>query len=150
MKKRMMIFMLVCTTVLMACKNTQKTEQKQAQKQETTNTEQTDATEAKITLVSPDEAENMLAKGNVQLIDVRTLEEVAEGKIEGAVNMIYQENFKEKIKSLDPSKPVLVYCRSGKRSGICATTLQEAGFEKIYDLEGGIKAWKKAEKPLVK
>ena len=39
------------------------------------------------------------------------------------------------------SKPVIVYCRSGRRSAECAKQLKEKGFVKIYDLEGGIAKW---------
>lgn len=104
---------------------------------------------AQITLISAEEAEKLMQLENTQLVDVRTLEELESGKIGGAVNMIYQKNFKEKIANLDKTKPVIVYCRSGRRSAICAEVLKEAGFEKIYDLEGGITQWVKEGRPVV-
>jgi len=84
------------------------------------------------------------------LLDARTPQEVREGHIEGAINLnFYDSDFREQLESLDESKPVYVYCRSGGRSGRAAKMLRAAGFPKVYDLEGGILAWKEADMPLV-
>lgn len=81
-----------------------------------------------------------------QLIDVRTPKEVAEGKIQNAINYdFYGENFQDQMKTLDPNKPTFVYCKSGGRSGKTATMLQGMKFKEVYDLDGGFTAWK-AEK----
>ena len=45
------------------------------------------------------------------------------------------------IQKLDKSKPVVLYCKGGGRSAKCAKKLKDAGFEKIYDLEGGLSKW---------
>ena len=50
--------------------------------------------------------------------------------------------FDKDIENLDKSKPVLLYCKSGGRSAECAKKLKDAGFEKVYDLDGGISKWK--------
>ena len=50
-------------------------------------------------------------------------------------------------KELDPGKPVLVYCRSGRRSAEAAAALAKLGFTDVRNLEGGILAWEKAEQP---
>ena len=44
-------------------------------------------------------------------------------------------------KSLDPKRPVAVYCRSGKRSMRAAQMLQKAGFRVIYNLDTGYLGW---------
>ena len=82
-------------------------------------------------------------KRDIQLVDVRRPEEFEAGKIEGAVNMnvLEPETFKEQIETLDKSKPVYIYCRSGNRSGKAAMLMQELGFKAIYDLEGGYLNW---------
>ncbi len=86
-----------------------------------------------------------------QLIDVRTPEEFAEGYISNAKNINYRSpDFKSQIISLDKSKPVLVYCKSGGRSAKSAAIFQENGFGKVYDLKGGITAWMKAGQPIGK
>lgn len=85
--------------------------------------------------------------GDVQLVDVRTPEEVAEGHLEGAVNFcINTDGFEAKIETLDKSKAVYVYCRSGGRSARAANLMKEAGFKEVYDLDGGITAWMAAGK----
>jgi len=84
-----------------------------------------------------------------QIIDVRTPEEFKSGHLHGALNInFYDEDFSEQLQKLDKDKPVLVYCRSGKRSGKAAEQLQKLGFKTIFDLKGGITAWKEAELPL--
>lgn len=83
-----------------------------------------------------------------QVLDVRTPEEFQSGHIKGAVNInFYDEDFKQQLNKLDKGKPVFVYCRSGKRSGKTAAMLNELGFKAVYDLEGGITAWKEAGLP---
>ena len=95
-----------------------------------------------IQVVSPEEMETLLELEDVQLVDVRTPEEYKEGYIENSQNIDYKSHtFDEDIEKLDKAKPVVLYCRSGKRSARCAKKLKDAGFIKIYDLEGGISRW---------
>ena len=83
-----------------------------------------------------------IANGDVQLVDVRTPEEYSEGHIEGARNInLFNDDFIEEAQAeLDPSRPVAVYCRSGKRSAEAAQKLSGKGF-KVANLKGGILAW---------
>ena len=61
----------------------------------------------------------------VQLVDVRTPEEAAEGMIGGAQNInLFDPGFKDKMANLDKSKPVLVYCKMGSRSNILSLILK--------------------------
>ena len=79
------------------------------------------------------------------LLDVRTAEEFAAGHLPGAVNIdVESPDFAAGIASLDPSKPYAVYCRSANRSKVAMTAMQGAGFTYLYDLAGGINAWKSA------
>lgn len=92
-----------------------------------------------------------LLEANVEnnLIDVRTKGEVASGIINGAQHFdISQMDFKESISMLDKSKPVFVYCAVGGRSSMASMVFQEAGFEKVYNLSGGINAWRAAGFPI--
>ena len=99
-------------------------------------------TSSAIEVISPQEMQEISQIEGVQLVDVRTPEEYEEGYIEGFQNIDYfSENFNQEIEKLDKSKPVIVYCKSGNRSGKCAKKMEEAGFSKIYDLEGGITKW---------
>lgn len=80
---------------------------------------------------------------DIQLIDVRTPMEVSDGTIQGAENMnCLDSDFMEKVATLDKNKPVYLYCKSGGRSARSAKQLADAGFTKVYDLQGGITAWK--------
>jgi rhodanese-related sulfurtransferase len=100
-----------------------------------------------IQLVTAEEMQSILDVEEAQLIDVRTPEEYEEIHILNAQNIdFYSPTFEEEISKLDKTKPVILYCRSGKRSAMCAEKLKEAGFEKIYDLEGGISKWQHSNK----
>ena len=98
---------------------------------------------SQIEVISPEEMQEISQIEGVQLVDVRTPEEYSEGYIEGFQNIDFFSNtFSQDIEKLDKSKPVIVYCKSGNRSAKSAKKMQEAGFYKIYDLEGGITKWK--------
>lgn len=84
------------------------------------------------------------------VLDVRTPEEFASGRIDPAINIdVNGSDFEKKINSLDKNKTVLVYCLAGVRSKKAATILANKGF-KVYNLEGGIKAWSAQGLPVVK
>lgn len=74
------------------------------------------------------------------LLDVRTAEEFRSGHIQGAVLAPYDQleaSFSEK----DRGRPIVVYCRSGRRSAIAKATLEAMGYGNISDF-GGINLWK--------
>lgn len=103
-------------------------------------------TSTTIEVVTAEEMIELRGLEDVQLVDVRTPEEYAEGYIEGFQNIdFFAPDFESNIEKLDRSKPVIVYCKSGNRSGKCAAMMEEKGFVKIYDLEGGITQWKSKE-----
>lgn len=102
--------------------------------------------------LTPDAFEAMLKQDpSVQLVDVRTPEEFQGGYIAGAQNMnIQDDDFTEKISYLDKSRPVLVYCAVGGRSAKAASLFTKLGFPTVYDLKGGMTAWKNAGKAVKK
>ena len=109
---------------------------------ETADQEPTDAVINKV--VSAAEFKELLSAAGAQVIDVRTPGEVAQGAIEGATNFdFYEADFKDNMAGLDKEKPVLVYCKSGGRSGKTAAMLKDMGFKEVYDLEGGYSNWPK-------
>ena len=83
--------------------------------------------------------------GSVQLVDVRTADEFKAGHLVAAVPIDwFSKSFlDEALNTLDKERPVLVYCRSGRRSAAAAAKLSKAGF-KVYNLEGGYLAWTEA------
>lgn len=77
---------------------------------------------------------SMMASPTV-VIDVRTMEEVASGHVEGALNIPY-EDIVEGVASLGLAKdaPIAVYCRSGNRSGIAQSMLQAEGYTQVVNV----------------
>ena len=97
----------------------------------------------KIQSLRPSEFRKLIAESPIQLVDVRTLEEYEQHKIDGAqlIN-IYDVNFESIIdSSLDVSIPVAVYCHSGMRSMSAAKILAKKGFT-VYNLRGGMIFWR--------
>ncbi|MFT5969739.1 MAG: rhodanese-related sulfurtransferase [Flavobacteriales bacterium] len=92
--------------------------------------------------VNVEKFKELCAWENVQLLDVRTPNEWAEGIIEGAIKMnFFDESFKDSLNTLKRDEPILVYCKSGGRSGKAMKQLVNLGYSEIYNLEGGITAW---------
>ncbi len=103
-------------------------------------------TAAKEETLSSKKFEKKMKKRNTVVMDVRTAEEYASGHIPKSLNMdVQQENFTNRIQSLDKSRTYLLYCRSGKRSAKALNIMKENGFVKVYHLEGGITAWNGAK-----
>lgn len=102
--------------------------------------------------LEPGEAAPLVTGKKVQLLDVRTEEEWNEGRLDGAVRVeIGSRDFTTQVKAnLDESQPVLVYCRSGRRSARATDKLEAMGFKTVYDLKGGILAWTKDGQKVVK
>lgn len=101
--------------------------------------------------VTVDEAEKLIEDG-IPLLDVRTEKEWKEGHIKGATRVdFYGDEFADEVaKKFKKDQPVLVYCRSGGRSARAVKVLEELGFDPVKDLDGGIIAWKKEGKEVVK
>jgi thioredoxin 1 len=82
------------------------------------------------------------------VIDVRTPEEFVKGHLQNAINIDWNGNdFDKQILKLDKSKPVFVYCLSGRRSADAASKMRADGFNEVYELEGGIMKWRAASLP---
>lgn len=101
----------------------------------------------RVTILCVNDYYEMVQKGAMRVIDVRTRSEFAEGHIAGAENVdINQPDFIERLRL---KGDVAVYCRTGKRSQKAALLIAEQGYN-VYDLGGGIMAWRQAGKPTVK
>ena len=96
-----------------------------------------------ITSVSASEFDKEIKANSVQLLDVRTPQEYAEGHIDGAFNInIQSDDFQQRAeKELSKDSTILVYCRSGRRSMEAAEMLTKLGY-KVVNLKGGIIEWK--------
>jgi rhodanese-related sulfurtransferase len=104
----------------------------------------TACTQNAVPAVAPKEFQTRLKPG-VQLIDARTPGEFAQGRLNNAVNLDWNGGaLQERVGELDPKKPVLIYCASGRRSAAAAAFLKEKGFTDVTDMAGGIGAWQQA------
>jgi rhodanese-related sulfurtransferase len=99
--------------------------------------------------VTPAEVEAMIdAGGPLTIVDVREEAEYCDstasppGHIPGAINMPWYSGFlEEHYTELPLDEDIVVVCRSGGRSHLAATFLDGAGFERIFDMVGGMNAW---------
>lgn len=83
-----------------------------------------------------------VATPGVVTIDVRTPPEFAAGHIPGAINIdVESPAFDTQIATLDKATTYAIYCHSGRRSGIAAGRMTDAGFTSVVDLDGGIQTW---------
>ena len=98
---------------------------------------------AKVHLISPAEAQDIMVDGDPIVLDVRTPKEYASGHIEGAINLPLDDLNDHTAKAALPNKnrEVVVYCKSGVRSSIACGMLSEMGYDEIHDMIGGIDAW---------
>jgi rhodanese-related sulfurtransferase len=97
--------------------------------------------------LSPEELAAKIKAGNVRVIDVRTDEEVAGGMIPGAEH-IALDRFDPAKLDLSDGREVVLYCRSGRRSGIAGEKLAAATGAPVEHLEGGMLAWQAAGQPV--
>ncbi len=93
----------------------------------------------------------MAAGEDLLVLDVRSADEYAAGHVPGAINVPHGE--------LTPShaavrawkeRPVVVYCRSGRRSAIAIDVLEQAGFRRVQHLDGDMLGWEAQQRQLVR
>jgi rhodanese-related sulfurtransferase len=94
--------------------------------------------------ISAADFQQKMKEPNVEIIDVRTSMEVSMGYIKGTQHFIDVSfgDFEKKIEKLDKDKTYLVYCRSGNRSSTACNIMAQRGFKNLYNLSGGIGAYK--------
>lgn len=94
-------------------------------------------------------ATRLINRENAVLLDVREAAELEAGKLPNAVHVPLSQ-LKERVGELAKysSRPVIVYCARGQRSRGAAGTLAKAGIANIYQLQGGLKAWRDAGLPV--
>jgi rhodanese-related sulfurtransferase len=103
------------------------------------------------TEITPQEATALTNRENAVLIDTREATEYADGHIVNAIHVPVSD-VDSQVGKLEKykSRPVIAYCRSGHRSGSTCRQLHKAGFEKVYNLRGGIMAWERDKLPVTK
>jgi len=100
------------------------------------------------TSINTEEFEKGINFEGVQLLDVRTAAEYNSGHIKNALQADWtnKDQFKDRTSYMDKDKPVYVYCLSGARSAAAAVWMRNNGYQQVYNLAGGINAWKKDNK----
>lgn len=101
--------------------------------------------------VSPAAATGMINRDDAIIVDVRPIADYSKGHIINSLS-IPSNGFASQIETLrkHQEKPVIVACRSGAQSSHACKQLRKAGFEKVFNLQGGILAWQSADLPISK
>ncbi|WP_394826297.1 rhodanese-like domain-containing protein [Pendulispora albinea] len=98
--------------------------------------------------VSPQQANELISRGEVEVIDVRDANEWSTGHLAGA-RLVPLDQFRANPKAALPRDGVLFVCAAGVRSQTAARVAASLGFTKIYNLNSGTRGWAKAGLPLV-
>lgn len=101
--------------------------------------------------INPAMATQLINRDDAVILDVREDNEYREGHIINSVH-IPAGYLNDRLKELEKykSKPIIVGCRSGQRSSQACAALKKQGFAAVYNLSGGIMAWKNDNLPLTK
>ena len=78
------------------------------------------------------------------LIDVRTGEEFSRERIPGALNVETRAGLELMADSLDPDRPLFLYCENDQRSPVACHVLCDRSFRNVYNLKGGLVEWRKS------
>ncbi|MGG1658370.1 MBL fold metallo-hydrolase [Brevibacillus sp. NRS-1366] len=99
--------------------------------------------------VTPEEARDQVQKGQLYVLDVRYEKELDEGYIPEAKHVMLGF-LPVRMQELPRDKPILVQCKSGRRSAIGVSFLQANGFQNVRNLDGGFDEWVKQGLPIVR
>lgn len=88
-----------------------------------------------------------MARGDIELVDVREFAEFAGGRVAGA-RLMPLGQLENRHSELGRDRPIYVICRTGRRSAEACKKLESLGFLNVINVTGGIEAWKKAGLPL--
>lgn len=106
-------------------------------------------TETMVVTLSPSQLSELLAKPNVQLIDVRAYNEYSGGHIEGAHSVPLEQLRADPERELSHDAEIVFVCAKGVRSLTAAKLAERLGYEHVYNVDGGTAAWARAGLPLV-
>lgn len=131
--KKLSLILLTCTLLVLAAACSSEKPESEIEPKEKETITYTDLTQVEFKKMEANLSEDVI------LLDVRTDSEVAEGMIEGAIQIDYRkDNFRDEVAKLDSSKTYVVYCRSGGRSASASKIMtEELGFKHVNNLLGG-------------
>ena len=107
--------------------------------------------------VNIEKVTTLQAEQHYGILDIREYEEYAEGTIAGAVNVprgmleaSCDHNYPSRRHELqDRAHPWLILCATGGRAAMAADVMQQMGFKDVKVIDGGMAAWKEAEKQVI-
>lgn len=101
--------------------------------------------------ITVEEAANLIeSRPHLVIVDVRTPAEFKEEHLDGAINLCIRCDPNSFVNTLDPNDEILLYCRSGVRSADGLRTLNANGYNKVFNVLGGIIEWKEKGYSVVK
>jgi sulfur dioxygenase len=104
------------------------------------------AAKQQITEVNVEKAKQLIAEGNITVIDTREESEYAVGHLDKAM-LLPRGVLEFKIGGIpelaDKGKPVLIYCRTGGRASLAALSMKALGYTNVLSIVGGYEAWQK-------
>ena len=94
-------------------------------------------------------SEKITSTPDAVILDVRTPGEFSQGHIQNATNISWNDpTFDGKINNIAKNAPIFIYCLSGSRSMSAANFMRKNGYDKVYELMGGMMKWSMANLPL--
>lgn len=104
--------------------------------------------------ITAQQGKELIDRGEVFILDVRTQEEYDAGHIKGSTRIPVQDipaqELDEAIDKIPRDKKILVYCRTAQRSAQASEILVNNGFAQVYNMKGGIVEWTNAGYEVVK
>jgi rhodanese-related sulfurtransferase len=101
--------------------------------------------------ISPEQAYKMLKNNNYTLIDMSKSLKYRDSHILNAISIeFHPKTFKKEISLVDRTKPIIVYCGTGKKTEKAKYVMEKLNFINFYIISGGLKAWEAEKLPLVK
>lgn len=102
----------------------------------------TDEQQSSLRSLEPPEFARTMSDPGTTLVDVSTAGEFRDAHIDGARNIsIADDDFEEQVEALDPDQTYALYCADDARSGRAMRVMAEHGLTRVYDLDGGMRAW---------
>ncbi len=91
--------------------------------------------------ITPAQVEERVKAGeNLFILDVRERSEYAEARVPNS-KLVPLGELSMRLSEVPKGRPVAVICRSGNRSGVATSILKRAGYDPVYNIDGGIIAW---------
>ena len=145
--KKILFVLLLCLGLAVACSKGEKSGQAVATPATPTAGQQ--VAFSPMSSLTPDQALRLIGiTPNLLIVDVRSPQELREGKIANSMLVPFW-NIMKGNHSLPKDRPLLLVCAVGGRSYAAMQILSRQGYTRLYNLKGGMNAWKKAGKPVV-